>query len=121
MDVCIHFGVGHFDEQQHHGKNRWRQNVAVGVGQRVLNEAVADEASIDEGVKGIAVQLLKLGLGNKSVQAQAAGVCRQSAVFILFLFLAPPGRRLGKSNVGERHFGGYRDELIKNVLAENLV
>ena len=60
--------AGQFEEQQHHGKDRRRQDVAVGLGDGVLHQAVADQASVHEDVDRVAVELLDFGLGDEAVQ-----------------------------------------------------
>ena len=48
MNVDVDFARRHFEEQQHDGINRGRNNVAISLGEGVLHQAVADEASADE-------------------------------------------------------------------------
>ena len=48
MHVDIDLLRRHLDKKQNHGIDRWRQNVAIGLGDPVLNETVANEASIHE-------------------------------------------------------------------------
>jgi hypothetical protein len=67
MNVDVDFSRRHFEEQQHHGIDRGRNNVAIGLGERVLHQAVADEASIHEYENRVAIELLDLGFGNESV------------------------------------------------------
>ena len=67
MNIDIDFGVRHLEKKEHDGKNRRRKNVAIGLGERVLDDAVANEASINERVDGIAIELLDLRLGDEAV------------------------------------------------------
>src|SRR5262249_53574905 len=107
----------HFEEKQDDREDRGRQNVAVGLDDGVLHEAVTDEASVDEDVDGVAIELLDLGLRNKTMQAKFAWIFRLR----ILLFDTAPGRRLRQSDALERLQGCDRYELIENVFAENLV
>src|SRR5712692_7253421 len=69
VDVDVDFCRWHFQKQKHHGIHAARQNVAIGVGDGVLNEAVTDQASISKNVNRIAVELLQLRLRSKAMQA----------------------------------------------------
>ena len=124
MHVHIDFRIRHFDEQQHHGEDRGRQDVAIGFRQRMLNQAVADQAAIDECVDRIPVQLLNFRFGDKSVYPQASRVCGgtgASPVLRIVFFFASPWRRLWKANVSERQFRSDGNELLQNILAEDLI
>src|SRR4051812_32906767 len=105
MNIDVDFGVGHFEKDENNRKNCGRNNVAIGVAERVLDEAVADEASIDEGVDGVAVELLDLRLGDEAVEAEMARIFACSSIFLGDLFAAP-GRRLRQSHVRQRKLGG---------------
>src|SRR5690348_11007860 len=72
MNVDVNFGRGHFKKQQHHGVDGGRQHVAIGLGESVLHQAVADEASVDEDEDGVAVEFLDFGLGDEAVHAKFA-------------------------------------------------
>ena len=50
MHVDVDFAGRHVEKQQHHRENRGRQDVAIGLDDGVLDEAVADQASVDEDV-----------------------------------------------------------------------
>ena len=67
MHVDIYFARRHLEKQQHHGVYGRRNNVAVCLGQGMLHQAVANEASINERVDGIAIELLDLRLGDEAV------------------------------------------------------
>ena len=69
VDVDVDFLRWHFEKEQHDRKRRRRDDVAVRLGERVENEAIADEAAIDEDIDGIAVELLQRGLGDKAGEA----------------------------------------------------
>ena len=58
MHVGVNLGVGQFDKEQHHRKHRGRQDIAVSIGERMLDMAVAHQASIHESENGITIQLL---------------------------------------------------------------
>ena len=99
MHIHVHFAAGQLEKEQHHGIDRRRQNVAVGLGEGVLNEPVADQASIDENVNRVAIELLNLGLRDEAMHAHFAGFDRA----LLFIFFFPaPRRRLGQANVLQR-------------------
>src|SRR5439155_486422 len=85
------------------------------------NPAVANQASVDKHVNGIAIELLDFGFGNEAVSAQLAkrffflldqifadGACtkRKSAGVTLLLF-PPPRRRLRQANSLERLQRGH--------------
>ena len=72
MHVDIDFGGRHLQKQQHHRKNRRRQNIAVSIGERVLNEAIADQPSIYKNEDRVAVELLDLRLRNEAMQGDFA-------------------------------------------------
>ena len=50
MDINIHFPRRHFKKQQHHRKNRRRNDVAISLGQPMLNEPIANQSPVDEDV-----------------------------------------------------------------------
>src|SRR5438874_1494247 len=85
----------------------------------MLNEAVANQAAIYEGVDGVAVELLDLRLRNKSVESQTPGLGRRTAVLVLFF--APPRRRLWQPDVSQWQFCGDRDQLVQRLFPENLI
>ena len=70
VDVDVDLLWGHLDEEEEdYGKRRRRDDVAVGVGEGVEDELVADEALIDEDVDGVAIEFLQLGLGDEAGDA----------------------------------------------------
>ena len=106
----------------------------------MLDEAVADEASIHEDVDGVAVEFLDLRLGDEAMNTQfAAGgwvgyvltfriFAGEGAratllvfIFILICVWAAPWRRLGKTDAFQGLQGSDRNQLIQNLLAEDLV
>src|SRR5215469_588888 len=120
MHVDVDFGERHLEEQQDYGIDRWRHDVAVRLGKRMLYDAVANEAPVDEDENRVAIELLDLRARDEAVQADLTGnglVLR----FIIFLRLAAPWRRLRQSGVSERPQGAERDELVERLLAEDLV
>ena len=72
MHIHVHFTRRQIDKQQHHGKDRRRQNVAVSLDDGVLDQPVADEASIHEDVNRIAIEFLYLGLGDEAMHPEFA-------------------------------------------------
>src|SRR5579863_5291161 len=91
MNIDVHFCRRHFEEQQDDRVDRGWNDVAVGFGERVLDESVANQASVDEDVNGIAVQLLDLRLRHEAVEAHLAGrSTRILPAFVFFLWLLPP-------------------------------
>ena len=80
MHIDVHFAAGQVEKQQHHRENRGRQDVAVGLDDGVLDQAVADQASVDEDVNRIAIQFLDFGLGDETVYAEFAEVGTASCV-----------------------------------------
>src|SRR5437870_4984431 len=118
MDVDIHFAVGQFEEKQHYRKNSWRQDVAISLGECVLNEAVTDQAAVDEDVDRVAVEFLNLGLRDEAVYAQFAGI---SGTFRFVFFRAAPRRRLWQADLFQRLHGRHRNQLVENLLPKNLI
>ena len=127
--------AGQIEKQQHHRENGGWQDVAVGLDDGVLDEAVADQASVDEDVNRVAIQFLDFGLGDETVHPEfaegwrflfsvgcvlrlfAGGGARATRTF----FFAAPGRRLRQADAFERLHRGYRDQLVENFFAEDLV
>jgi hypothetical protein len=115
MDVDVDFMGRHFEEEQDDGERGGRDDVAVGLNDGMNDEAVADEALVDEDVDGIAVKFLERGARDKARDAEEAGV-GGSVVLI-----AAPGRGLGDARMVEAAFGGYGQELVEGVAAEDLI
>ena len=78
------------------------------------DEAVADEAMVDEDVDGVAVELLELGFGDEAGDAEVAGVGRG------VVLVALPGWGLGQAGAAEVEFGGDREHEGGGVAAEDL-
>ena len=76
MHVHIHLFRRHLQKQQHHRKAGGRNHVAIGLGDGVQQQPVADQPLVDEDVDRVAVELLQLGLGVEAAQAQ---MCRARA------------------------------------------
>ena len=55
MHVYIDLCCRHFQEQQDDRIDAGRNDISIGFGERVLDQAVADEASVDEDENRIAV------------------------------------------------------------------
>ncbi len=77
MDVDVDLLRRHLEEEQDDGVGGGRDDVAVGLGERVEDELVADEALVDEDVDGVAIELLQLGLGDEAGDAEVAGFGRR--------------------------------------------
>jgi hypothetical protein len=115
MDVDVDLVRGHLEEDEDNGKRCGRDDVAIGFADRVQDEAVADEALVDEDVDGVAIELLQFGLGDEAAHAQRSGIGRG------VVFIALPRRRLGQSGAVEGSLGCHGDELVEGVAAEDLV
>ena len=72
MHIHIDLGGRQFQKQQHHWIYARRDDISIRLGERVLYQAIADEASVDEHENRIAVQLLDFGLGDETVQVHFA-------------------------------------------------
>src|SRR6185436_5989059 len=70
MNVNVNFRRRQLKKKQHHWKQRRRKNISVRLRQRMLNEAVTDQASIDENINRIPIQFLNLGFGHEPVDPQ---------------------------------------------------
>ena len=55
VDIDIHLSAVAFEKQQRKRETGRRHQVAIGGGEPVQNQAVADEPSVDEDIDGIAV------------------------------------------------------------------
>src|SRR5882672_7781083 len=117
MDVNINLSGWHLQKKQDDRKNRWRQDVAVSVGQRMLNKTIADQPSVDKNKNRITVELLDFRLGNKSMQTNFAGF--RSLRF--FFRIAAPGRWLRQADALQRLDRSQWNQLIESLLSENLV
>jgi hypothetical protein len=115
VDVDVDFVRGHFEEEQDDGEGGGRNDVAVGLNDGVNDEAVADEALVDEDVDGIAVEFLESGAGDEARDAEEAGVGGR------VVLIAAPGRGFGDAGVVEAALGGHGEELVEGVAAEDLV
>ena len=104
----------HVDKQQHDRKGRGREDIAIGLADRMHQQAVAHQAAIDEAVDRVAVQFLQFRLGGESGNTQPAG--RRSLV----VRGPPPRRRFRKTGARQLDFGRQRQQLVQSVLAENL-
>src|SRR5207244_12005717 len=98
----------------------------------MLDEAIANQASVDKHVNGIAIELLDFGFGNEAVSAQlakrfffllnriftgGAGTKRSRRVAHVFVFLcSPPRWRLRQANSLERLQRGKGDQLLEKLV-----
>ena len=76
VDVDVDLLRRHLEEEQDDRERGGRDDVAIGLGERVQDEPVADQAAVDEDVDGVAIELLQLGLGDEAGDAEVAGVGR---------------------------------------------
>ena len=83
----------------------------------MLDEAISDQASIDENVDRVAVELLNLRLGDEAVDAEFAWISRPR----IFLRFTAPRWWLRQPDMRERLHGGHREQLVQSVFAENLI
>src|SRR5713101_9993509 len=74
VHIHIHLGSRHLNKEQNDGIHRRRQNVAIRLGNPMLNETVANQPPIHENKNRIAIELLNLRLGNKTVQLTLAEI-----------------------------------------------
>ena len=121
MDVDIHLARRQFQKQQHHRIHRRRNDVAVGLGQSVLDEAVANQPAVDEDENRIAIQLLDFGLRNEAVKAHLAGICGSGGITFFVFVLAPPGRRLRHAHVLKWLHSRHSNQLVEGFFAEDLI
>src|SRR5438552_2193243 len=135
MNVNVNLTAGQLQKKEYYREHHGRNNVAVGFCQGMLDEAIANQASVDKHVNGIAIELLDFGFGNEAVSAQLAkrffflldqifadGACtkRKSAGVTLLLF-PPPRWRLRQANSLERLQRGHGNQLVENLFSEDLV
>src|SRR5208282_1168306 len=131
MHIDVDFGSRHLDKKQNHRKYRRRQDVAIGLGDGVLNEAVANQASIHENVNRIAIQLLDFRLGNKTVQPHFAKIvwrghsCPRTVALggglVNRYAAASPRRRLRQSEAFQRLHRRERNQLVESFASEHLI
>src|SRR5438552_6158100 len=135
MNVNVNLTAGQLQKKEYYREHRGRNDIPVGFSERVLDDAVANQASVDKHVNGIAIELLDFGFGNEAVSAQLAkrfffllgqifadGACtkRKSAGVTLLLF-PPPRWGLRQADSFKRLQGGDGNQLIQNLFSEDLV
>src|SRR6266571_1143906 len=137
MNVNVNLTAGQLQKKEYYREHRGRNDIPVGFSERVLDEAIANQASVDKHVNGIAIELLDFGFGNEAVSAQlakrfffllnrifsgGAGTKRSRRVAHVFLFLrSPPRWRLRQANSLERLQRSNRDQLIENLFSKDLI
>ena len=114
MDVDVDLLRRHLEEEKDDGEGGGWEDVAVGLGEGVEDELVADEALVDEDVDGVAIEFLQLGLGDEAGEAEVAGF-GWSVVGV-----ALPGWWLGEAGAGEVELGGDGEHVVAGVFAEDL-
>src|SRR5579884_2616395 len=87
MHVDVDLGRRHLQEEQDDRKNRGRQDVAVSLGDRVLDQAIANQAAIYENENRVAVELLNFWFRNKAVEVKLSR--RGWLLTFLELFASP--------------------------------
>ncbi len=102
MDVDIHLFAIAFEKQQREREAGCRHQIVIGGGERVQNQAVADEASVDEDIDGIAVVLLHLRARNEAVQNEL------------------PRRLVGFGHLEGLAVVGQFDDVVEQLAAEDL-
>src|SRR5258708_1076405 len=116
MHVDIDLSSRHLEKQQHDRKySRWH-DVAISIGERVLNQPIANQTAVDENKNRVAIELLNLRLRNETMKTNF------SRLQFLDLFrIAPPGRRLWQPNMFERLHPRQRNQVVKCLLSKNLI
>ena len=99
MHIRVHLCRRHLQEQQHHGEDRRRNDVAIRLSKGMLYQAIAHQAMVHENKNGIAVQFLQLRLRHKSMQPHFPG----RGWFILSR--SAPGRGFGNASPFQIGFG----------------
>ena len=120
MNVHVHLCGRHFEKQKHHREDRRRHDVAIGFGNCVLHQPIANQAAIHENENRVAIQLLHFRLRDESVQPELSRIHRPGLLFFI-LVLARPGRRLRKSNALQRHLRRNRQQRIECVFSDDLI
>jgi hypothetical protein len=115
VDVDVDFVRRHFEEEEDDGEGGGRNDVAIGLHDGVDDEAVADEALVDEDVDGIAVEFLERRARGEAADAQEAGIGRR------VVLIAAPGWGLRDAGVVEGALGGNGEKLVEGVAAEDLI
>ena len=115
VHVHIHLFGRHFEEQEHDWKAGGRNHIAIRLREGVQKQPVANKPLVYKNIDGIAIELLKLGLGVEPGQPHRAGNAHR-LVWIHF-----PRRRLGQAGTFERSFGGKGQKLPQCLLPKNLI
>src|SRR5439155_15967060 len=134
MNVDVHLSAGQLQKQEYHREHRGRNNVTVSLCKGVLDKAVANQASVDEDVNGVAIELLDFGFRYEAVSAQltegfffflgrvfAAGAGIMRSARLTLLLFSPPRWRLRQANSLERLQGGDGNQLIENLFSKDLI
>ena len=114
VDVDVDLLRGHLEEEEDDGEGGGWEDVAVGLGEGVEDELVADEALVDEDVDGVAIEFLQLGFGDEAGEAEVAGFGRS------VVGVALPGWWFGEAGAGEVELGGGGEHVVAGVFAEDL-
>src|SRR5213080_4364044 len=135
MNVNVNLTAGQLQKKEYYREHRGRNDIPVGFSERVLDEAIANQASVDKHVNGIAIELLDFGFGNEAVSAQLAkrffflldqifadGACtKRKSAGVTLLLLPPPRWGLRQADSFKRLQRGDGNQLIQNLFSEDLV
>src|SRR5580658_3759703 len=95
VDVYVDLLGWHIEEEQHHREAGGWNHVPVSLGYRVKQQPVADKPLVHKHVDRVAVELLELGLGIKSAEAERSR--RVDRLGGIETRVAAPRRWLGQS------------------------
>jgi len=109
MHVDVDFVVGHLQEKQRCGKNGRRQNVAIGLVNRVQDQPVAHQAPVHKNVDTVAIHPLNIRTRRKSTHGQRS------------LFLSRLEFRLGDRRAKGRGNRGNFDKLFQSLPSKELI
>src|ERR1700679_2004043 len=90
MHVDVDFRGRHLEKEHHDWVDGGRNDIAIGLGQRMLHQAVANQASVHKNKDGVAIELLDLRPRYEAMQLDLAFY----GLFRLFHLAASPWRRL---------------------------
>ena len=121
MHIHVYLARRQLQKQQHHRIHRRRNNIPVSLGQRVLQQPVANRAPIHKHKNRIAIQLLNLRLRDKSMNPHLPRIWCWERFAVFIGFPAPPRRRLRQSHALQRLPRRHGNQLIQRFFAEDLI
>src|SRR5207245_8533438 len=92
-----------------------REQIAIGLGECVLDQLVPDDPLIDEAVQRIAIELLHFWFRDEAVKTDAACCGR------LILGTSLPRRWFGQAGALELKLGGDGNKSVEGLAPEKLV